>query len=98
MAKKKIPKTLDDLESASIDKLVEFFDGPAALRESKHAVRTAQLAVSSLSAVGRLKATHRAKDATQLMVLRHLSTDKGQFAKYVKVSMPHLNPSMQIEG
>jgi hypothetical protein len=90
--------SLDKLQEVSARELIRFFTGPSAIRESKTTLNAVRLAVSSLSAVGRLKATERAKDATQLAVLQSLSKDRDQFEKYLKVSMPHLNPAALIEG
>ena len=90
--------SLDKLQEVSTRELIRFFTGPSVIRESKTAINAVRLAVSSLSAVGRLKATDRAKDATQLAVLQALSKDRDQFEKYLKVSMPHLNPAVMIEG
>ncbi len=87
---------LEKLQEASVKKLTEFFTGASAVRESPIAIKTANLAVSALSAVGRLKATDRARDATQLLVLRNISENKAEFKTYIKASMPHLNP--RIEG
>jgi len=88
---------VEQLQEVAIDELLSFFGGPKAVRESKKAVIAVNLAVRSLAAVGRIKATDRARDATQLMVLKHVAADKKQFKKYLEVSMPHLNPSKQIE-
>ena len=87
---------LDELQFVSIAELLDFFKGPKAIRDSKPAVDAVRLAVSALSAVGRIKATERARDATQLVVLKSLAEDKKQFEKYVAASMPHLNPAKQI--
>ena len=65
---------------------------------SDEQLNIARLAVSTLSAVGRIKATERAKDATQLMVIKHLATDQNQFRQYVQLAMPHLNPAPLIEN
>ncbi len=83
---------LDELQKVSIKEIIEFFKGGQAARESKKAKEGASLAIRSLAAVGRLKATERAGDATQLAVLQAMSTDRKEFGKYVSVSLPHLNP------
>ena len=88
---------LDQLQDASIDEILKYFKAPSAAKEAGHLRDSIRVAVSSLSAVGRIKATERAKDATQLMVLRSITDDKKLFKKYVAVSMPHLNPGLQIE-
>lgn len=88
---------LEELQSVTIDKLLDFFKGPSAVRESKVGVRFAQMAISSLAVVGRIKATERARDATQLTVLRMIAKDEKQMEKYLRVSMPHLTPIKQIE-
>jgi hypothetical protein len=88
---------LEALQVAAVKKLLDFFNGPSAVHESPKAVKVANLAVSSLSAVGRIKATDRARDATQVAVLKGMATDQKQFEKYIRVSMPHLCPSEQIE-
>jgi len=89
---------LEKLQEVTTKELIGFFDGPKAVRESKDALNAARLAVSTLSAVGRIKATERAKDATQLMVLKNICKDQAQFDQYVKIAMPHLNPGLMIEA
>lgn len=87
--------TLDELQQVSIEKLTGFFTEG---KTNKKAFEIARLAVSSLSAVGRIKATERARDGLQLMVIKHITEDKKLFQKYVEVSMPHLNPAKLIEA
>ena len=89
---------LEELQSVTIDKLLDFFKGPSAIRESKVGVRFAQMAISSLAVVGRIKATERARDATQLTVLRMIASDEKQMEQYLKVSMPHMIPMKQVEN
>ena len=88
---------LQDLQDVAIDELLRFFKAASAAKQDGWIKDSAKLAVSSLAAVGRIKATERAKDATQLMVLRSITDDKKIFRKYVAISMPHLNPAKQIE-
>lgn len=87
---------VEELQSVSIQELLNFFKGASALRESKTALRAVDLAVRSLAAIGRIKATERAKDGMQLTVLKSISEDKKQFQQYVTASMPHLSPDKQI--
>ena len=89
---------LEKLQEVSVEELVKFFNGGGAVRESKRAREGANIAVRSLAAVGRLKATDRAKDATQLAVLQSMATDKKEFRKYVATSLPHLNPDKKLLG
>jgi len=88
---------LDKLQDAAIDEVLKYFKSPSAAKEGGHIRESARIAVSALSSVGRIKATERARDATQLMVLRSITDDKKLFKEYVAVSMPHLNPGLQIE-
>jgi len=90
--------SLDELQNLAIKELVDFFQGTKAARSSKTAITASNLAVKSLGAVGRIKATDRARDATQLSLLKVIAKDKREFKKYISVSMPHLNPAKQIEG
>lgn len=87
---------IEELQDVSIKELLKFFNGPQAIRESKDAKLGAALAVKSLAAVGRVKATDRAQDGMKLTILKSISGDKKQFQEYVKVSLPHLSPSKQI--
>ena len=87
---------IDKLQDSAIDELLKYFKAPLAGKENIK--ESARIAVSALSTIGRIKATERARDATQLMVLRSITDDKKLFGKYVKVSMPHLSPVLQIEG
>ena len=87
---------LEELQTVSVKELLTFFSGGGAVRESKHSREGANLAVRSLAAVGRIKATDRASDATQLAVLQSMATDKKEFRKYVASSLPHLNPDKKL--
>ena len=87
---------VEKLQNVTLDELTAFFTDPKAVRESKVAVKTANMAIQTLSAVGRIKATERARDGLKLTILRHLVTDKKQFKKYVSASMPEINPIKQI--
>ena len=87
---------VEELQAASIDELLKFFNGPQAVRESKDSRFSSNLAVKTLAAVGRVKATDRARDSMQLTVLKSIATDKKDFQKYVQASMPHLSPVRQI--
>jgi len=88
---------LEQLQTAAIDELLKYFKAASAAKQEGWIKDSAKIAVSALANVGRIKATERAKDATQLMVLKHITDDKKLFDKYVKVSMPHLSPTLQIE-
>jgi hypothetical protein len=88
--------SLEELESVSIKELLTFFKGPSAVRDSKKALTGARLALGTLSAVGRLKATMRVKDATQLEVLKNVADNKEQFKKFAAASLPHLVPKKLI--
>lgn len=87
-------KKLDELQQAAVSELVNYFQGSPAKRRDVQVA--AKMAVSSLSAVGRIKATERAGDATQLEVLRNMAANRDQFAEYVAASLPHLNPTKKI--
>lgn len=83
---------IERLQEAAIDTLLTFLTGPKAGRENKESKLSAKLSVQTLSAVGRIKATDRARDATQLVVLRMITADQSKLQEYIKVSMPHLVP------
>ncbi len=83
---------LEKLQEISTKEVIDFFTGPETIRESKSAMFAANLAVKSLSAVGRLKATERVRDATQFTVLKHIAEDEKQFREYLKIAMPQMIP------
>jgi len=85
---------IEELQEVAIEEILRFFKASSAAKEDGWIKESARLAVSALSTVGRIKATERAKDATQLMVLKHITTDQSTFKKYVAASMPHLNPML----
>ena len=93
---KKNGSSIDDLESAAISELLKFFNGPSAVRESSKAINGARLALGSLSAIGRLKATSRVKDATQLDVIKNVAENKKEFQEFTANSLPHLMPKKLI--
>jgi len=82
---------LETLQSSAIQLILEH------IRDKKQVGDEVDYALRALAAVGRIKATDRAKDATQFMVLREITKDKKEFQKYVEISLPHLNPRKQIE-
>ena len=95
--------TVEGIDALAVDVEVDISNGlpsfnmvglpEAAVRESKGANNDAKLALGSLSAVGRLKATSRVGDATQLMVIKNIAEDRKEFKEFVSNSMPHLMPS-----
>ena len=89
---------IEKLQGVSVQNLLDLFKGPSSVWESKVALRKADTALRALSAVGRIKATERAKDSMKLVVLKSIVSDPKEFKKYVAVSMPHLNPMKQITG
>ena len=84
---------MEKLEGLSINELIRYFEGPSAAKQNQKAVNTARLAVATMSAIGRLKATMRVKDATQLMVIKNIAADRKEFRKFVAKSLPHLMPT-----
>jgi len=84
---------MDLLQNTAIHLLTQALAGKAVY--DRHKV---DLAMRALSAVSRLRATERVKDANQLMVLRHIAKDRAEFHNYVKISLPHLNPAKQLSG
>ena len=82
---------LEGLQNESVKIVLEH------LRDQKHPCNKVDFALMALAAVGRIKATERARDATQYAVLRSLTENKEEFKKYVEISLPHLNPIKQIE-
>lgn len=89
---------LDKLESASINELLSYFNGPSSIRESKKAIQGAKFALGSLSTISRLRATARVKDATQLMVIQNIAANKEQFKEFAQASLPHLAPKKLIKS
>lgn len=89
---------IDQLQTVTVKQLLDFFNGTSAVKENTPAKFAANLAVRALSAIGRIKATNRAMDATQFMVIKQIAENKKEFQKYISVSMPHLNPRLRIEN
>jgi cbb3-type cytochrome oxidase cytochrome c subunit len=56
----------------------------------------AKVAVTALSAVGRIKATERMRDATQFSVAKAIANNQATLQKYVAASLPHLNPVKKL--
>lgn len=81
---------INDLKTECLKLVIEHF------RDKKHPATEVDYALRGLAVVGRLKATERIGDATQLAVLRYLTDDKKQLKKYIEVSLPHLNPMAQL--
>lgn len=94
---KQLNEALEELQDLSVKELIAFFKGPRAARESKVAKEGAQIAVKALGNVGRIKATDRARDATQVDVLRNMAKDREEFGRYVAASLPHLNPVKMLK-
>jgi len=87
---------LDELELLAAQELINFFNGPSAVKESTKALSSCKLALGSLSAISRLKATMRVKDATQIAVIQNIAENKEQFSKFAQASLPHLAPKKLI--
>lgn len=83
---------MEELKDVVTKELIEFFTGPKAVRDSDRGVNTAKLAVASLSAVGRYKATERAKQGMQLAVVKMIAKDEKEAKQYISATMPELTP------
>ncbi len=85
---------LEDLQRISVSTIYR------RLREGAKVVndKETDFSLRSLAAIARLKATDRAKDATQVIVLRSLTDDAKVFQKYLTVSLPHLDPRNTIKN
>ena len=84
--------SLDQLQDTTVGELIGFFQGPKALRDSEPAVTTAKLAVASLSAVGRIKATERAAQGMKLTIIKMISNNSEEAQKYAQATVPELTP------
>lgn len=62
------------------------------LKEKKHSGDKVNSALRGLAAIAKLKATERAKDATQAAIIHGMAENTKEFKQYVAVSLPHLNP------
>lgn len=82
---------LNEAQSISLKIFIE------RLRDQKHSDKEVDYALRGLAAIGRIKATERAKDATQFGVIRGMSKNSDEFKKYVAISLPHLNPTKKIK-
>lgn len=83
---------MEVLEGKSVDSLIDFMGG------GKTPIEKAKIGASCLSTISRIKATERVQDATQYTVIRALARNQGDLAKYIAVSLPHLNPAKKLKG
>ena len=81
---------VQSLQEMVVERLIEYF---YEYTDDDAEITKANLAVKALSAVGRIKATERAKDATQLSVIKVLATDRDEYSKFIQKSLPHLHPA-----
>ncbi len=87
---------LEKLQEVAVKELLDFFNGGLVTKESENAKFSSKLAVGTLSVIGRIKATDRAHDGMQLNVIGSISENGKEFHDYIKVSMPHLNPTKKM--
>lgn len=83
---------METLEERSVDSLIDFMGG------GKTPLEKAKIAASSLSTISRIRATERVQDATQYTVIRALARNQGDLAKYIAISLPHLNPVKKLKA
>lgn len=83
---------LNELQNVTVDELIGFFTGPKAVRDSERSVNAAKLAVASLSAVGRIKATERAEQGMKLAVVKMISKSQEEAQAYIAATTPELAP------
>lgn len=75
-----------------LKELDEFFKGD----EMGEDFDRARLAQATLSAVARLRATERVRDATQFHIVQALAEDQEQLKEYTKITLPHLTPAPML--
>lgn len=78
----------------ALKELLEFFKGD----EMGEEFDRAKLAQATISAVGRLRATERVRDATQFHIVRALAEDQGELQDYIRTTLPHLTPAQMLAG
>jgi len=83
---------LQILQDTAIDELLGYFGN-----DSSDGLR-AKLALGSLSAVARLRATERVRDATQFHIVKAVAENEEQFREYVSLTLPHLLPAKLVQG
>jgi len=88
---------VEKLQSVTVGELINFFEGPKAIRKSEPAVNAARLALGSLSAVGRIKATERAEQGMKLAVVRMIAKDLDEAKAYIAATTPELAPPKLLD-
>lgn len=83
---------LDKLQDAAVATLLEYFE------DGEEEDDKAKMALGSLSAVARLKATKRAGDAVQFHVVSSLASSEDELRDYIKLTLPHLTPALALAG
>jgi len=81
---------IKELQDAAVDELLAFLRGPKAVRSSKEAKFGVSIASKVFGSTTRLKATDRARDATQIAVLQMISANKEEFKKFAATTIPQL--------
>lgn len=81
---------LDELQEVAVGELLGYFQ---AKEQSEDGFVRARLALGSLSAIARLKATIRAADTLQFHIVSLLAKEQDQLEQYMKVTLPHLMPA-----
>lgn len=84
---------LEELQRKAINVIVTRFDGGKLDKPDKDV----DFALRALAAVGRIKATERARDATQYAILNAIAKDRGQFQEMAKVALPQYVPTQLLD-
>jgi len=89
-------QNVETLKDVVIERLTQYFNENH-LNNDEAVPDQARLAQGTLSAISRLLATYRVKDATQFAILRGISKDENQLEQYVQVMLPHLTPKKLLD-
>ena len=85
----------EELKNDAVETLRKFFKVESPDDET---IKKVKIATSILSSYTRHEQTESAKEQTAVIVGRELSSNKDEFAEYLRISIPRLNQIKTLEG
>lgn len=83
-----------EIQNLALEEIADFLQADEMDKEDYLRVK---IALGSLSAYTRIRATERVRDVTQLRVVEALARDKEQLEEYIVSTLPHLTPARLLK-
>ncbi len=86
-----------DLEKVTIEELQTYFERPIKDKGNKNFLLPARMAMSTLSALSRMRATESAQRGITVAIYREIAKNKEEFKQIIAVTMPNMIPKKLLD-